>query len=354
MKAGTKITLIIAVLLFVVGGVLVALAINVQGATWSSLLETINALPAKYSGPAEPGEAGPFSVSGEYTVPVEDIRSVEVDWSSGWVDVLVDNGADIRFTEAGKDITEETALRWYAVDGVLTIRYCRNGTVTNMNKSLTLTLPSALAGDMERLTLDTASADVTVSGAAIRAKKLELDGASGNFDVEVIRADTVKLSSASGNHTFTGSFDRLEAGSASGDMTVNSRGDAAFLSVGTASGAVRVQTRGRVAECMLDTSSGNVEFYGEAGKLDAETASGSVTVDCTGFICPDELEINTASGDVLLRVGPDASFTLDYDTGSGDLTSDLELGLAGKDQYTAGSGAASFEVETASGDLHIC
>ena len=354
MKAGTKITLIIAVLLFVVGGVLVALAINVQGATWSSLLETINALPAKYSGPAEPGEAGPFSVSGEYTVPVEDIRSVEVDWSSGWVDVLVDNGTDIRFTEAGKDITEETALRWYAVDGVLTIRYCRNGTVTIMNKSLTLTLPSALAGDMERLTLNTASADVTVSSAAIRAKKLELDGASGNFDVEVIRADTVKLSSASGNHTFTGAFDRLEAGSASGDMTVNSRGDAAFLSVGTASGAVRVQTRGRVAECMLDTSSGNVEFYGEAGKLDAETASGSVTVDCTGFICPDELEINTASGDVLLRAGPDASFTLDYDTGSGDLTSDLELGLAGKNRYTAGSGAASFEVETASGDLHIC
>ena len=43
-----------------------------------------------------------------------------------------------------------------------------------------------------------------------------------------------------------------------------------------------------------------------------------------------------------------------HDTGSGDLTSDLELGLAGKDQYTAGSGAASFEVETASGDLHIC
>lgn len=352
MRNGMKIALVIAAVLVVLGGVVGGMAIS-RGASWRGALEAVSSIPMKYTGDPEPGPAGAYSANGSYSVPAEGIRSVEVNWDSGWVDILTDKGDDIRFIEQGKDITEDTALRWYSVNGVLTIRYCRNGQVVGQNKSLTLTLPASLAGDMDRLTVDVASADVTLNGAAIRAKELVLDGASGNVTAEIGRADAVTLGSASGNHTFTGSFDRLEADGASSEMMVSGTSDASYIRADTSSGNVQIRMRGRVELCELDTASGRAEFYGEAGELEIDTASGDVTVDSTGFLCPNKLDADTASGDVTLRVGADAGFVLDFDTASGKLTSDLGFAFGPDGEYIAGNGAARFEVDTASGDLHI-
>ena len=123
-------------------------------------------------------------------------------------------------------------------------------------------------------------------------------------------------------------------------------------------------------ETEIETNSGRIEVSGDCGELSLDSNSGDITaaavtardvgVDTTSgkvtlelLSCPEELDVDTASGDVELTLPEDSGFRLELDQASGDLEKcDFPLSRD-KGLYIAGDGRADFSVETASGDLSI-
>jgi DUF4097 and DUF4098 domain-containing protein YvlB len=95
---------------------------------------------------------------------------------------------------------------------------------------------------------------------------------------------------------------------------------------------------------------GRVTVYGSVSDITANTTSGDVEIDADP--CPGRVEVDTVSGSVRLTLPPECSFTLDFDTVSGDL--DCGFPVVMRDgEYTCGGGTAKFDVDTTSGSVHI-
>ena len=118
----------------------------------------------------------------------------------------------------------------------------------------------------------------------------------------------------------------------------------------------------------IEVESAHVVIDGLLAKeLDMESSAGSLTVKNSSFasvsvetvsgkvelgssVCPDRLDIETASGDVTLQLPKDASFVLTWESKSGKISSDFLLSQSG-DTYTCKDGKAAFAIESKRGDL---
>lgn len=93
----------------------------------------------------------------------------------------------------------------------------------------------------------------------------------------------------------------------------------------------------------MDSVSGNAELEGIFDSVDANTASGSVTL--TSSSLPREIDADTVSGDVTLTLPKDSAFRYEFDTISGRLKSSLPDAVSGSD--------ATVEIDTTSGGLTL-
>lgn len=101
----------------------------------------------------------------------------------------------------------------------------------------------------------------------------------------------------------------------------------------------------------LESVSGDVSVKGsEMNEINADSISGDVSIVCRTM--PKEMEIDTVSGSVELFLGESADFTLNFETVSGDLSSDIPFRVSG-DSYTCGVGTYQYEIDTVSGDVSI-
>jgi hypothetical protein len=171
----------------------------------------------------------------------------------------------------------------------------------------------------------------------------------------------LQLSSLNGTvqaHTGSGSIraDKLGAGSkletGSGSIEATNLGGSTTLQTG--SGEVRAQL-GSAGDVVAGTGSGSIKLTDVHGAVKAETGSG--TVEISGQpTSPWKLE--TGSGDIALQVGSSARFTLDAQTGSGSVKTDLPLTMRGSlDKHhvngTVNGGGPTIKAETGSGDIRI-
>jgi hypothetical protein len=171
----------------------------------------------------------------------------------------------------------------------------------------------------------------------------------------------LQLSSLNGTvqaHTGSGSIraDKLGAGSkletGSGSIEATNLGGSTTLQTG--SGEVRAQL-GSAGDVVAGTGSGSIKLNDVHGAVKAETGSG--TLEISGQpTSPWKLE--TGSGDIALQVGSSARFTLDAQTGSGSIKTDLPLTMRGSlDKHhvngTVNGGGPTIKAETGSGDIRI-
>ncbi len=207
----------------------------------------------------------------------------------------------------------------------------------------------SLQGD---LGLDTASGDVAL---AAFVGKLAVDTGSGDVTLGEIRAaltvDTgsgdVKIDNLAGDG-------KLDTGS--GDVEVR-QVTAQHLAADTGSGNVRLG-RGVAAQLVANTGSGDIRIDGvEMETFKGDTGSGDVTIK-SSLAQARDIVVETGSGSVRFLAGPNASFDLEADQGSGDLDvgySDALYKKKGREIYGAkrGDGRTRIRVSTGSGDCVI-
>lgn len=310
---------------------------------------------------------GDAAVSGKIT-------ALDIHWTSGKLILATapDGSNAVTLSETSRiELTDEYRVHYWLDGEVLRVQYAASGQRTfpsNLNKTLTLTVPASLT--LDKLEIDTASAEVEVTG--LCAADVSIGTASGSVRAELSGTDTVRVNTASGQAALTlGGASSCLLSSASGLLSLTASeeigklradtasGGVSFTLAGvkdaeveSASGAVRLECGGTVGSLDVDSASGKITVLlsGTADDVELESTSGDVRVDCGGTV--GSLDVDSASGSVKLTLPADADFTLDYDTASGDFDCDYPVAIQGN-RYVAGNGTTPIRVETASGNLTI-
>ena len=222
------------------------------------------------------------------------IREIKIEWIAGSVTIEPGDGQEITFLESGT-ATGKYEMVWKQSGDELVIQYSKDSSTAGFglhfgdgSKDLTITVPRGWVCDS--LELDTASTDLTVRNMIIR--EMEIDSASGTAKFE--------------------------------NCTVSSLD--------------------------VDTASGDVTFSGSLNELDFEAASASFTGVLENV--PDQVNMDSMSGDLTLTLPEDAGFTVSLDAMSSDFSSDFPTVKKNK-SYVCGDGHCKIDVDAMSGDVSI-
>jgi len=111
----------------------------------------------------------------------------------------------------------------------------------------------------------------------------------------------------------------------------------------------------------VKTFSGEITLEGVTGQVDAETFSGAIQASPVKWAAADTLRFHTFSGDIGVRVPAEANASVEFDSFSGDLQSDLPLTFRNKSKHNLkaelnsadGPNSAQLTLQTFSGDVRI-
>ena len=270
---------------------------------------------------------------GEYSFDYEEINSVDVQWTSGMVYVQSWSGDCIQVQEfADSELSERTRMSCAVADGhTLEVRYRTGGVLNRMkgSKWLMVLVPD---GMLEKLDIETASADVQICGLELTG--LDASTASGIISAAECYTQTANLTTISGNMELSTLYaESLVLGTTSGYLngTAVSAGEVGASSV---SGDIYLHSVGNMENAQLSSVSGDIYLA-----LEDSTAQ--------------SIGVNSTSGDITLCVPYDLGFTMDYSTVSGDLSNGLSEMLRQNGKYICNGGGCNLQVNTVSGDLDI-
>ena len=283
-----------------------------------------------------------YSTNGVYSNPdkytagdceiSQNVNSIDINWTSGKVDVYRQEENTVSIVEtAARELSESEQVHTWLDNGTLRVQYCESGynwKGSEPDKHLEIKIPKN-----------------------VQLSSLTIDGASCGFDAKEITADTISADMASGAVKLNNcSAKKFDVDTASGTVDIIQKGESESIKVDTASGAVNI-TADQVGEISTDTASGKqIMTVSSAKTVKAGTANGNVTL--TAAEMPENVSIDSASGDVMIYVPENSDFTANIDTASGDFNTDIPLTHKG-DKYICGSGNNKINIDTASGDVSI-
>ncbi|GHU81442.1 hypothetical protein AGMMS50284_1250 [Clostridia bacterium] len=284
------------------------------------------------------GNSDNFTVSKEYSVPVGNIDSIDVGWTSGYVDIKPYDGKEIIFTEKSKkELKDKDRLTYNTGSGgkTLTIKFREHPLSFQffsfgggVSKGLEVWIPKELSEKLSTLKINCVSADLTVSD--VNAVNEDLTTVSGDISLEKITGDKIKLSSTSGdvklkNVTAKNTFN---VHTVSGEID----GDAETSSLNT------------------DTVSGDTNVTGKFSEITAHSVSGYCIFESS--VCPRTVEIETVSGDATLKIPENDGFDANFSTVSGDLNCNFAA-LVEKKHVLYKTGVNKFNFHSVSGDVFV-
>ena len=229
-------------------------------------------------------------VSGHKFSAVE-IDRLKISWAAGKIVLVPTESDEISVTEELLDGDKTMVLK---KDGsTLYVEFCEDGIALNFgSNNLKKNLYIAVPQDWE-------------------CRELEIDAASATVQAEHLTIEEVESSTASGSHTFT-------------ECTVE--------------------------KLKVETVSGNLDFNGSLDKLDFNGVSAQANLVLRNQ--PKSIKLESVSGDLNLTLPEGCGFTVDKDTVSGRVSSELET-VEKNGKIVHGDGSCEIEVEGVSSSVYI-
>ena len=263
----------------------------------------------------------------------EEIKQIDVNWSSGSVDISRHDKNTVSISESCPDKLEDSKKVHTWVDGKkLRVQYSKSGEsfmFKSYDKRLEIKIPKNMK--LDDINFDGSSSDITIED--MESEHIRIDVSSGDVKVSDCTAKTIDADSSSGN------------------VTIVQKGESDSISADTSSGKVKI-TAEKVGKISVDTSSGKATVdVREAKNVSVDTSSGNAELSFEEKV-PNRTKIDTSSGDVEISVPEDADFEAEVDTSSGDVDTDMSMSRDG-DTYTRGSGGNKMSIDTSSGDVRF-
>ena len=264
----------------------------------------------------------------------ETIEAVEIDWSSGSVHVLTHAENTFLLTEkTGSGISDDLRMHWWLDGTTLRVRFAKSGTNLWLfhegHKDLTLTVPESVS-----------------------LREIVIRSASAEISAENLTAETLGVSTVSGDMSIGCAANAVRLNSASGDIALTQSGESGEIGIETASGKIQAELS-RAGRVELKSASGKIGL--SAALVDAlAVKSTSGAVSCGLEAAPSECTLRAVSGSIALILPDAPDFTARIRTTSGDFESEFAMKKEGN-RYISGSGSGSgnFDIETTSGDISI-
>lgn len=187
----------------------------------------------------------------------------------------------------------------------------------------------------------------------VEAEDIRFSSTSGDITLEQMAGESIKAATTSGDIMLGLAKGDVEASSTSGDIRILS--GEGQRNVSTISGEIRVDEINGSFD--LDTTSGDVSVMQGEGYGNVNTVSGDVRIFLTEL--QSNLAVGTTSGEVHIKLPEEGSYTLHFDSTSGEAKTffDDELSYNKRGNQadgTYGSGESKIiTVSTISGDLRI-
>ena len=271
------------------------------------------------------GLTGPFEEQGTYSVSIEDVNSLYIDWVAGSVTVTPFGGGDIQITEfSQRELRDGEQLRLTTSGGQLQIDFAASRNVMqNMPpKNLEVQIPYELIGNFAYATVRSVSGHINV--ADLSAGSLNVHSVSGRIELDGISTRTLTANTTSGGILISGTVaDEVSARSVSGRIALTD---------------VHAQT--------LDTNStsGTQELSGAFEDVSTRSISGRIEITSTTL--PASLSANTTSGAVTVTVPDEGPINVQHSSVSGRFESDIPVITGGQDDV-------QFRLSTTSGRMNI-
>ena len=333
MKKGTKIALLIGILLLAFGLTVMQIARH-RGESFSFSVPAVSSV-----GTLNYDQKGyTVCTDGEESFSTNEVKELKLDWLSGSVTVeRYDGKAVVVREKAAVRLEEDECLRWRLSGGTLSILPCANRVRTLPNKELTVLVPQGLT--LKGVDADSTSASVRVSGLSVR-DAIRADSISGSLYAEDCVCGSLSLNSTSGSqHILRADVSgNVDADSISGSFTAEDL-RCGELDVDSTSGSHKISALS-CGKLRLSSISGSQRVSGlDCREADASSTSGSVHLAFAA--APASVDVETTSGSVELTFPKGTGIDLDYDRSTGSLHGDVI------------HGALPVEVETTSGSLTI-
>ena len=199
-----------------------------------------------------------------------------------------------------------------------------------------------LSGDEQRIRIRTdESVDIEVR--VPRKARVEVRTTSGDIVVTDVEG-SVDLESTSGTFRVSGNPQLVDIEGISGSVHIMGRPERAFLA--TVSGEINVPHA--IGNINAESASGSITIFGE-GVRNAELSTASGEIVFSGTAARDAvLHFDSASGEVEIRVSQDLAATYDLSTVSGEISNDFgprptrQRYGAGQDlRFSSGAGAGA-------------
>lgn len=253
-----------------------------------------------------------ISESGSEYVDSAGISKIDVEWTSGSVDVKTHSDSRIYFVQKYTGQLDESSKMAFQISGGTLKIKDSNGTVRswsvfNQSTSLELYIPEDMS--LGGLDIETASASQRID--SVSANKIDVESVSGKVDLYSCSANELLAESVSGS---------ISSENTSADH--------------------------------LDTSnvSGKTNMSGSFVNVDCETVSGSINI--SSQVCPDVFDAETISGSITLTIPDNDGFSLKYDRVSGSVSCDFPTS-ENHNVKIYGNGSARFDISTVSGGVSI-
>ena len=177
--------------------------------------------PSATAEATQPASMPPYGIGSSFSVPMNDVSEIEVEWVAGTITVEQSDGTEIQIQEDGEYKSQYTMyVRQKGKE--LTITYLPWG--TNLlgvgsdvptQKDLTILIPRDWAGEK----LEIASASSTLDIRNLTVQEFEFEGGSGKAVFTDCVVDSLDLATMSGDVDFTGSLNKLDWEAASANLT---------------------------------------------------------------------------------------------------------------------------------------